>query len=100
MTYVKITYHCAVCRAGYSSHEAAQSCESRGVLMDRGVKVGDIILVTCGEGAGHRARVTDLRVYTADWGPKRYAHTRGLTAELIDSWGSRQLTFDQYEVVT
>lgn len=54
-----------------------------------------------GDGKGQMAKVTKIFVYSMDWGHyawKRYWHTVGITADLVESWGSRQLTFDSYEV--
>ena len=96
----KVTqYQCEICGGVYPTVEAALGCEALPVVHDRGVKVGDTVLVTKGEGAGLKLRVTDTFVYEPGWGPERYDHSVGLKGDLIDSWGSRQLTFESYEAV-
>jgi hypothetical protein len=73
------------------------------VSQDKGVKVGDVVLVTKGDGAGSKATVESRFIFDMEWGHyawERYWHTVGLTAKLNDSWGTRQLTFDSYEVHT
>lgn len=92
-------YKCEICGELYGTIDAAKRCESKPVLQDKGVKVGDRIKVTSGEGAGTMATVDSRFIYNMEWGhyaADKYWHTVGLTAKL-DSWGSRQLTFDSYE---
>lgn len=97
-----IMYECSICGNKSKSKEGIEKCESRPVSQDKGVKVGDIILITTGEGAGKKGKVTDILIYDQSWGHyawERYWHTIGLTVDLIDYYGSRQLTFDDYEVI-
>lgn len=91
-------YICETCGHSFGTEAAAQACEKRSVTHDKGVKVGDIIVITQGEGAGEKAKVTDRFIFGSDWGPSRYSHTVGLNAALVNSWGSRQLTFDSYKL--
>lgn len=93
-------YECSVCGAEYETEKEAASCERKKVTKDKGVKKGDTIKITNGDGTGKYATVEDIFIYSKYWGHyawKRYWHTVGLNAKLIDDWGSRQLTFDDYE---
>lgn len=92
-------YLCDVCGRKYDTPHEAEKCESIPVREDKGVKVGDIIRITAGEGRGRMACVTDVKVHEPGWGPPAYDHTVFVLADVIDSWGSRQLSFDSYEVV-
>lgn len=96
------TFKCEICNTTYSSEEQALECESRPVTQDKSVKVGDIIKITKGDGAGEKAKVEDIFIYSKDWGHylyETYWHTVGISAKLIDSWGNRQLTFSDYEKI-
>ena len=98
MTPVQITkYKCDICGHLYGTAGAATRCESEPIKGDKGVKVGDYVTVTRGEGVGEIAKVTNVFVFSADWGPRQYHHSIGINADLISSYGSRQLTFDSYE---
>ena len=104
MKTVQITrYQCETCGESYGTAGAAESCESRPVLQDKGVNVGDVVLVTGGEGAGLWAKVESRCVLSREWGHyqwERYWHTVALTAKLLNGIGHRQLTFDHYEVIS
>ena len=102
-TIEKKFYKCEICGSEYTTQKEALGCEARPLKQDKGVKKGDIITITKGDGAGKKAKVTRVFVYDKEWGHyawERYWHTVGLSADLIgkDTWGSRQLTFDDYEV--
>ena len=96
----KMEYICEICGSHFGTPDAAKLCETRPISEDKGVKVGDIVLITKGEGQGQQAKVTNRYIVTKDWGHyqwERYWHTVAVNADLIGSWGSRQLTFDSYE---
>lgn len=101
---IKISkFKCEICGIVSPSKASAELCESRPISQDKGVKVGDIILITTGEGAGKKGKVEEVFIYDKDWGHvawERYWHTVGVQAKIIDGFGSRQLKFDDYEVVT
>lgn len=95
-------YECDICHQGYETAEAARACESRPVKHDKGVKIGDEVLITGGDGRGLRCKVETIGVHDKDWGryaSERYWHTVFLTGKVVDSWGHRQLSYDQYEVL-
>lgn len=95
-------YQCDICGALYETAQAAKKCESKPVSEDKGVKVGDMVLITKGEGQGSEATVESRFVFSMEWGHyawERYWHTVGLTAKVSNSWGHRQLTFDSYDPV-
>jgi hypothetical protein len=94
-----IKYQCEVCGRVYDDKEDAARCETKPVQNDKGVKVGDVVRITRGSGAGHLAKVTAITVHERGWGPAIYDHSVALIADVIDSWGSRLLAFDSYEVV-
>lgn len=98
-TITKTFYKCSTCGHQYSTEEEALSCESKAVSQDKGVRVGDKIKITAGQGTGELATVKSILTFDKYWGHyawERYWHTIGLTANL-DSWGSRLLTYDSYE---
>jgi len=99
---VKLTrYKCSKCGALYGSQTDAESCESRPITKDKGAKVGDIVTILNGEGAGQKAKVTNVHVIDREWGHyawERYWHTVSVTADLVDGYGTRHLTFDSYKV--
>jgi len=94
-----IKYQCEVCDRIYRDKEDAVRCEAKPVQNDKGVKVGDVVRITRGSGAGQLAKVTAITVHERGWGLAIYDHSVALIADVIDSWGSRLLTFDSYEVV-
>lgn len=95
-------YRCQTCGTIYESEKTANDCESRPVLQDKGVTIGDLVRVTGGDGAGGEAIVKSRFIINRDYGHhawQRYWHTVGLTAKLVSGLGHRQLTFDNYEPV-
>jgi hypothetical protein len=95
-------YSCHTCKQVYDDRASADLCESRPIIEDRGVKVGDLVLITGGDGAGKKARVETVYIVDKDWGHyawERYWHTVALTAKVEDSWGHRMLVFDQYKTI-
>ncbi len=96
-------YQCEICEHVYGTEEAALECESRPISGDKGVKVGDRVRITQGEGVRRFGTVVRRWIYDMNWGhyaAKRYWHTVGLSADLDGSWGTRQLTMDDYELVS
>ena len=55
-------YKCAVCGHVYDTKDEAESCSSRPVSQDKGVGVGDTVLITSGDGRGETATVFPPRV--------------------------------------
>jgi hypothetical protein len=95
-------YVCEICGTEYSDAEKAKKCESRSVQYERGVKIGDVVRITAGEGQGKFLKVTSVGIANMDWGHyqwERYWHTVYVSGDVINYWGSRLLTFDSYEVV-
>ena len=95
-------YQCETCDGLYRSKEAALECEEKPISQDTGVRVGDIVIITGGEGSGEKAKVSSRSVIDKHWGHyawKKYWHTISITAALLDSSGSRMLTFDNYKTV-
>ena len=98
-----IKYECDICGEKYNTKKEALSCESKTVSKDKGVKIGDVVLITDGEGAGIKAKVTKKCINSKYWGHyawERYWHTVSLEADVIDGYGMRFLTYDQYEKIT
>ena len=92
-------YKCSTCGAVYDTEKGAQDCEARKVTHDRGVKIGDIVRITRGDGVGHTGTVERVYVLTKDWGHyawEQYWHTVALEVRVNGSWGHRMLTFDDY----
>jgi len=95
-------YQCEICGHSYDTVKAAKKCESKPVTEDKGVKVGDVVLITEGECKGMKAKVESRHIVDMEWGHyswERYWHTVGITAKVIGSWGYRQLAFDSYQPV-
>lgn len=95
-------YKCETCGKAYDDKGSAEKCESRPVQQDRGVKIGDTVKITGGEGAGNTATVERIYVIDREWGHyawERYWHTVALEAKVNGSYGHRILTFDNYEVI-
>ena len=93
-------YKCQTCGHVYDKKEVAAKCETRPVSHDKGVKVGDVVLIIAGDGDGKTATVDSVYVMDMEWGHyawERYWHTVALTAKINDGPGSRMLTFDCYE---
>lgn len=94
-------YKCETCGHTYSTEKEAIDCESMPVSEDKGVKVGDKVMITAGDGKGEHATVKSTYVVDKYWGHyswKRYWHTVAVAADL-ESGGSRLLTFDSYQCV-
>ena len=98
-THHYVRYECEICGGKYDAEEAARNCEAQPVLYDKGVKVGDKVLITRGDGKGTQGLVKTIFVTQPGWGPSAYNHARGLTADVIGSWGTRQLQWTDYEVI-
>jgi hypothetical protein len=95
-------YQCEICKHVYDTQDKALKCESRPVSQDRGVKIGDRVLITGGDGKGHLCEVSEIGIHDMEWGhyaADRYWHTVCVGGKVIGSWGHRALTFDDYEVV-
>jgi hypothetical protein len=96
-------YQCATCGTVYDTKEQASTCESRPVQQDKGVKIGDVVRITNGDGTGQRAVVTRRVIISRDWGHyawERYWHTVALDAHFEGREAlCRFLTFDSYEVI-
>lgn len=99
----EIMYRCSICGEKYTTEDEALECESKPITKDKGVKAGDIVLITGGQGKGCRAKVTRTWIASKYWGHyawKRYWHTVNVVADLVSSRGTRTLTFDQYGIET
>jgi hypothetical protein len=92
-------YKCEICGRTYGEKDRAEKCEATPIQHSKGVKVGDVVRITRGEGAGSFGKVTGIHIQEVGWGPSIYDHSVALVADVIDSWGTRLLTFDSYEVV-
>jgi hypothetical protein len=99
-------YVCQICNMEYPAQEWALKCESKPVTKDKGVQVGDIVLITKGVGVGEPAKVIKRLIFSCRWQVgdwEQYWHTAGVhvilrsSSELVTF--SRALTFDNYEIV-
>lgn len=96
----KLLYQCEICDEKYDTEKEALACEKKPVTEDIGVKVGDTVMCTGGQGAGNNCTVTRISVISKYWGHhmwKRYWHTIALHVDF--KLGSRMLTFDDYRVL-
>jgi len=95
---LKPFYKCELCGHSYSSEQEAFFCESK-PIDNASVKVGDVVIVLSGQGKGEKAVVQNLIILDKDWGhyaAARYWHTVMVEAKMIESFGMRALTFDDY----
>lgn len=92
-------YECEICGTQYETQESAIACEAIPIQHDRGVKVGDLVRITAGDGTGQFCKVEKVCIHQPGWGPKQYDHSVYLTGQVVDSWGHRQLSFNSYEVL-
>lgn len=101
MGIVQVTkYECKVCGERYDTKEDMKECESKPITHDLGVKVGDIVIILRGDGQGEKAKVKSIWIANKYWGHyawKRYWHTPVLDADIISSWGTRSLTWEDYK---
>lgn len=96
----KTFYQCDVCKSEYKSKNECNLCEAQPITHDKGVKIGHIVKILGGDGAGKLAEVKRIGVLDKDWGHyarERYHHTVFVEADVIDGWGTRMLTWDDYE---
>lgn len=102
METIQVTkFKCSLCSTTYSTKKEALSCEGKSVTQNKGVKIGDIITITAGDGCGRLAKVTKVGVIDKSWGHhawKTYWHTVYVNADILGSFGSRMLTFDSYKI--
>ena len=91
-------YICEICGAKYNSSAEAIQCESIPVKHDKGVKVGDKVRITAGDGIGLLCTVENVCVYSPGWGPPIYDHAVYMVGKVEGSWGHRQLSHNSYEV--
>ena len=92
-------YICEVCGANYNTADEANKCEAIPVKHDRGVKVGDKVRITAGDGIGLLCTVENVRVHSPGWGPSTHDHAVYLIGKVEGSWGHRQLSHNSYEVL-
>lgn len=95
-------YKCEKCGEVYATAAEANECEAQPITQDKGVKVGDKVRILNGDGAGEEALVEKVMVYDRSWGHyawKTYWHTIGLEVKLTQSYGSRGVTFQEYEPI-
>jgi hypothetical protein len=95
-------FECSICGNVYGNADSAIGCEERGITHNRNVKEGDTVRILNGQDSGSLATVTKVFIYDKYWGHyawERYWHTVGLVAKIKGGYASRQLTFDDYEVI-
>jgi len=61
-------YQCSICDEEYSTKKEALSCENKPISKDRGVKIGDTVLITGGQGTGQKGKVTRKWIVDKYWG--------------------------------
>ena len=86
----KKIYICEICNDEFEREEDALECESRPTSQEK-VKVGDMVRITQGQGAGNLVKVKNIGFFPESWGGQRYWHT--MYVQTTD----RLLDFDSYE---
>lgn len=102
-TIERIEYQCEKCGEVFNTEDECAACEAQPITRDKGVKIGDKVLIKAGEDVGSYAVVTSITVIGCDWGDhlwRWYWHTIAVTADVIGGGGTRVLTFDEYEVAS
>lgn len=102
-TLIKTIYRCEICGKEYTKKSAALSCESRTISKDKGVRIGDVVFITGGEDNGKCARVENIKILDKYWGEhawEDYWHTVAVEAKSIGGFGTRFLTWNNYEKLT
>lgn len=92
-------YQCERCKQTYDSEGDARRCEDKPVSKDRGAKVGDLVRILRGDGAGMTCKVESIGIHSMNWGPSIYWHTVFVNGKVVESWGNRQLSFDDYALI-
>lgn len=96
-------FQCEICKEFYDKKEDAEKCESRPIYQDKKVKVGDLVKIKSGDGAGKLAKVYKVAIrdmYYGHYVHERYWHTITVIADIMDDGGgTRILDFDSYEIV-
>lgn len=93
-------YKCEICGTNYDTRKEAKECEAKPITKDKGVKVGDKVIITDGCRKGSMAKVDEIFILSMDWGhydAELYHHTIALWARIGGS--HRLLTFDSYQQV-
>lgn len=100
---IKTVYRCEICQEPYESEEEARICEARPVTQNIQfhslLKRGDLVKITNGDSKGRVGRVLRSIIFSRWWGhyaADRYWHTIGYEVEVVEFWGQRLLTFDDY----
>lgn len=88
-------YQCKVCGSIYDNKNEAKKCEKIPITQERGVKKGDFIMLTEGEGKFEDARVLEVGIVGKYTGFKKYLHTIYLVVKLFDG-RQRNVLFDNY----
>jgi len=94
------TYTCEICDTEYCTEKEALDCEKQTITQNKGVKIGDEVMITYGDDTGYKATVTKISIcdkYEGHYAWERYWHTPILTADV--NGGTRLLHWDWYEVV-
>jgi hypothetical protein len=86
----KVVYICEICGEEYGTIDGCAKCEAIGKPTPK-YRVGDIVTIATGEGAGKLATVSHVMWYPPSWGGNKYTHKVGYHADIINDWGSRQL---------
>ena len=98
-------YRCGICKHEYKTAREALECEESPLREGKGVKIGDTVMITGGQGSGCLAKVESLSVAEKYWCQgswKYYWHTVMVSAHILEGQhkiGSRWLTFDQYYII-
>lgn len=97
-----ILYICEICNTSYENKEVALKCEQKPITHEKGVKVGDIVKITYGEGKGGLAKVIKTYIcnrFEGHYASEKYWHTVALNVDSMNNLGTRCLYYDWYELV-
>jgi hypothetical protein len=102
-TVVTKLFICETCGHEYTSRCEAENCESVPVTHSENLpNIGDKVRITYGDGAGKLGEVERIFIEPVlgdGRSPEKYAHTPGLIANIVDSWGTRVLMYDWWEAI-
>lgn len=101
---VQVTqYRCLICGTLYTHEFYANECAAKPVTHDY-IKVGDVVRIIKGDGAGHTATVETVSIIGNDWDDldyrRKYWHTTHLQVEVNHpDFHKRFLVFDHYRTI-
>lgn len=88
-------FQCDICGEKYETVEKCMECENTPIRYDKGVKIGDKVTITRGDGKGDTATVKKINVLPSTWHGNEYKHT---TKEVLENFNpGKDITLSRKE---